>query len=211
MLCGKRCLLKAKSCDSFTQNPPMAPTTLMIPFQALTIIYQVNKIHSHYLSQSPSLCPRHIASLFTHTHTHSTFHPRAFILAAYCPDTFMAMSSLIFVLILQPQRGLLCFVNHLVNPKHSLRVWPQPYYSQTFIPVVGILTSTWNPKTVPCQHFSNFNVSMNQKDGWSVLLTLQHANPFADSDLAGLSQNLRFCISNISPGDADAAVSQPVL
>lgn len=69
MLCGKRCLLKAKSCDSFTQNPPMAPTTLMIPFQALTIIYQVNKIHSHYLSQSPSLCPRHIASLFTHTHT----------------------------------------------------------------------------------------------------------------------------------------------
>ena len=109
----------------------------------------------------------------------------------------MAMSSLIFVLILQPQRGLLCFVNHLVNPKHSVKVWPQPYYSQTFIPVVGILTSTWNPKTVPCQHFSNFNVSMNQKDGWSVLLTLQHENPFADSDLAGLSQNLRFCISNV--------------
>ena len=52
---------------------------------------------------------------------------------------------------------------------------------------------------------------MKQKDGWSVLLTLQHANPFVDSDLAGLSQSLRFCISNVSPGDADAAVSQPVL
>ena len=128
MLCGERCLLRAKSCDSFNKNPPMGPTSLMIPFQALNIIYQVNKIHSHYLSQSPSLCPRHITSFFTHTHTRThthtqtTFHPRAFILAAYCPDTLMAMSSLIFVFILQPERGLLCFVNHLMNPKHSVRI-----------------------------------------------------------------------------------------
>lgn len=147
MLCGGRCLLKVKSCDSFTQNPPMAPTALMIPFQALTITYQLNKIHFHYLSQSPSLCPRHIAFFFSHTRR--TFHPRAFILAAYCPDTLMAISSLIFVLILQSQRGLLCVVNHLVNPKHSIRIWPQSYYSQTFMPVVGILISTWKPKESP--------------------------------------------------------------
>lgn len=39
-----------------------------------------------------------------------------------------------------------------------------------------------------------------------MLLTLKCANPLVDSDLTGLRQGLRSCVSNMGPG---AAVSQP--
>lgn len=35
---------------------------------------------------------------------------------------------------------------------------------RSFMLVVGVLTSTWNPGRLPCQSFSNFNAHMNQKD-----------------------------------------------
>lgn len=168
MLC-ERCLLKAKSLTpslKTSNGTHCTHDTIPSPYHCLP----GQQIISTLYRVSPLSALDTYASFLTHTEDIPPWAPHLtyFLLSGISswPCLHLSLCSSYNL----REASFVC--DHLVNPKHSIRIWPQCYYSQTFMPVVGILISTWNPKSSMPALLRALCGVYEQKDGWSVLLTL---------------------------------------